>query len=136
MQAFFNYCLEHFIECATFRLIYWKAIVGILRYIEKKIEKKNCHNAIVHLQLCAWLPSLQTWVRIRVTLLWYKVNLAAFKCKLITLLSYQLPVDTGLYHNMVTFSLTPIKGFAMKYTIVKWPFRLNYTCWNVHQCLC
>ena len=48
MQAFFNYCLEHFIGCATFRLIYWKAIVGILGYIEKKIEKKNCHNAIVH----------------------------------------------------------------------------------------
>ena len=48
MQAFFNYCLEHFIECATFRLIYWKVIVGILRYIEKKIEKKKCHNVMVH----------------------------------------------------------------------------------------
>ena len=48
MQAFFNYCLEHFIEFVTFWLIYWKAIVGILRYIEKKIEKKNCCNAIVH----------------------------------------------------------------------------------------
>ena len=37
MQAFFNYCLEHFIKFATFWLIYWKVIVGILRYIEKKI---------------------------------------------------------------------------------------------------
>ena len=62
----------------------------------------------------------------------YDTNLAAFQMK-ITFLSCLL--DTGLYHNKVTFSLTPIKGLATKYKTVKWPIAWARRARAIHSLL-
>ena len=51
----------------------------------------------------------------------------------ITFLSCLL--DTGLYHNKVTFSLTPIKGLATKYKTVKWPIAWARRARAIHSLL-
>ena len=81
---------------------------------KENIEKKNVIMQLCILQLCASLPSKQTML--------------FFKCELLC------------YHaNFILVSITmwsPSASLQSIYTIVKWSNELNFTCRNVHQCLC
>ena len=72
------------------------------------------------LQLCAWLPSLWTGVRLRVTLLWYKhccfSNTNYFVIMLTRYWSPSRHFELALRNTLAL----RIKGLATKYTTVKW----------------
>ena len=68
------------------------------------------------LQLCAWLPSLLTGVRLKITLLlWYKPccfsNVNWFVVKLTS------------YWSLLPSASLQIKGLVTKYSTVKWPIQ-------------
>ena len=129
-RAFFNYWLKHFHKICNLMVNLLEGNCRDTEICKEKHWKEKCYNAIVHFTVVC-LVAKQTNNAV------FQMWITLLSCQLHTHWHHHITARITFIHILVSITTwSPSASLQSIYTIVKWSNELNFTCRNVHQCLC